>query len=331
MTRVLITGASGFVGPYFAAAVARVLGEDAEIIATSKTGGEYLHLGRVLPFDVTDEEAATALITELEPTHVINLAGISTVAAAGRDHGTTWRVHLEGTLNLARTIMSVCHRCWLLNIGSGLVYGDSANSGNPMDETTLLAPSDEYAASKAAADLALGVLARKGLRCVRLRPFNHIGPRQSEEFVVTSFAMQVARIEAGLSPPVMHVGNLKAQRDFLDVRDVADAYALVVKESEQLDSGLILNIASGVPRRISDILNTLIAQSRVAIAVQNDPCRMRPNEIPVIIGNACRAHKILDWAPRYDFEQTLSNILEYCRRVVHARAATAPLDYTCRR
>jgi len=324
MVRVLITGARGFVGLHFAAAVARLLGGGAEIIATSKRGGEYQPFGHVLPFDVTDEAAAAALIAELKPTHVMNLAGIAAVMAAGRDPGAAWRVHLQGTLNLAQAILRVCPMCWLLNVGSGLVYGESANSGHPVDEATLLAPTDEYGASKAAADLALGVLARRGLRCVRLRPFNHIGPGQSEDFVVTSLAMQVACIEAGLIPPVMSIGNLSAQRDFLDVRDVADAYARVVKESERLASGLILNIASGVPRRISDILDVLIAQCSIEIAVRHDPGRMRPNDVPIIVGNSCRARKVLDWAPRYDFEQTLNDILSDCRRVAHARLAIDP-------
>lgn len=330
MVRVLITGARGFVGLHFATAVTRLLGGAAEIIATSKNGGEYPPFGRVLPFDVTDEAAAFALISELRPTHVLNLAGIAGVLAAGRDPDAAWRVHLQGTLNLARAILRACPMCWLLNVGSGLVYGDSANSGHPLDEATLLAPTDEYSASKAAADLALGVLARRGLRCVRLRPFNHIGPGQSEDFVVSALAMQVARIEAGFTSPVMRIGNLNAQRDFLDVRDVADAYARVVKESERLASGLILNIASGVPRRILHIMETLIAQCSVAIAVEHDPSRVRANDLPVIVGNSCRARELLNWAPRYDFEQTLIDILDDCRRVARARRAIAPDDHPLR-
>jgi GDP-4-dehydro-6-deoxy-D-mannose reductase len=321
--RVLITGARGFVALHFAAAVTRLLDGAAEIIATSKSGGEYPPFSRVLTLDVTDEAAVAELIAELRPTHVMNLSGVASTMAAARDPDAAWRVHLQGALNLARAILRSCPMCWLLNVSSGLVYGDSANSGHPLAEATLLAPIDEYSASKAAADLALGALARRGLRCVRLRPFNHIGPGQSEDFVVGALAMQVARIEAGLTPPLMRVGNLNAQRDFLDVRDVADAYARVVRESERLSSGLILNIASGVPRRISDILDALIAQCRVAIAVEHDPGRMRPNDLPVIVGDSCRARKLLDWAPCYDFEQTLIDILDDCRRLARARLATA--------
>ena len=112
--------------------------------------------------------------------------------------------------------------CWLLNAGSGLVYGESAKPGLPLDESALLAPIDEYAVTKAAADLALGALARRGLKCIRFRPFNHTGAGQAGAFVIPAFAMQIAQIEAGLAEPVIHVGNLDAERDFLDVRDVVE-------------------------------------------------------------------------------------------------------------
>src|SRR4029079_10104575 len=143
---------------------------------------------------------------------------------------------------------------------------------------------DEYSASKAAADLALGPLIRLGLKCIRLRPFNHTGPGQSEAFVVPAFAMQIAKIEAHLAPPIMRVGNLDAQRDFLDVRDVANAYALVMKNLENLESGTLLNIASGIPRRISDVLASLLAKSQVEISVQQDPTRRRPADLPILVG-----------------------------------------------
>ncbi len=309
--RVVITGARGFVGPRVAEALR--VGGISEIIATAKVGGLHPVLGPVLQLDITDSAAVTEFIAEVRPTHVMHLAGIAALTAATSDPDVTWGVNLHGTLNLARAILQVCPACWLLNVGSGLVYGENAKSGHALDESTPLAPTDEYAASKAAADLALGALARRGLKCIRLRPFNHIGPGQSEDFVVPAFAMQIARAEAGRAPPVIRVGNLEARRDFLDVRDVAKAYALVVKESERLASGLILNIASGVPRRISEILDALIAQCSVAIAVEQDRGRMRPSDLPAIIGNASRARELLGWAPACSFEETLAAVMSDCR------------------
>ena len=194
-----------------------------------------------------------------------------------------------------------------------MVYGDTANAGRPLRESDLLAPLDEYSATKAAADLALGALAKAGLKCIRLRPFNHFGPGQSEAFVVPAFAMQIARIEAGLAPPIIRVGNLDAQRDFLDVRDVARAYALTVQNVERLGTGTILNIASGVPRRIVEVLDGLVAKSRVAISIEQDPARQRPNETPNMLGDAGRARDMLQWRPEYSFDDTLTAVLDDCR------------------
>ncbi|HZT04135.1 MAG TPA: GDP-mannose 4,6-dehydratase [Steroidobacteraceae bacterium] len=314
--RIAITGARGFVGPYVAKALTRLSGVHAEIIATAKEGGQHPMLGSVLPLDVTDGAAVAALIRDARPSHVVHLAGIAAVAESNADPDTTWRVHLHGTLNLARAILRHCPACWLLNIGSGLVYGESAKSGLPLDETTLLAPTDEYSASKAAADLALGAFAPRGLKCVRLRPFNHSGPGQSEAFVIPSFAMQIARIEAGLAPPVIRVGHLDSERDFLDVRDVADAYALVIAKSESIAAGTALNIASRVPRRIGDILKALLELSTKKITIVSDQTRMRSTDTPRFIGSAERAKALLGWSPRFKFDDTLADVLRHCRCLV---------------
>jgi GDP-4-dehydro-6-deoxy-D-mannose reductase len=172
---------------------------------------------------------------------------------------------------------------------------------------------DEYGASKAAADLALGALAIKGLRCVRFRPFNHTGPGQTEAFVIPAFAMQIARIEAGLSPPVMRVGDLQSQRDFLDVRDIADAYVRAVQRSDHIEPGLILNVASGIPRKISDVLQMLLAQTAMNIAVETDPVRARASGLSVVVGDATRARRALEWRPKYAFERTISDVMNDCR------------------
>jgi GDP-4-dehydro-6-deoxy-D-mannose reductase len=263
---------------------------------------------------VTDPAAVSAGVREFRPTHVFNLAGLAAPAAAAADPRAAWQVHVQGVLNLAQAILDYAPDCWLLNAGSGLVYGESAKPGLPLDENALLVPVDEYAVTKAAADLALGALTRRGLKCIRFRPFNHTGAGQSGAFVIPAFAMQIAQIEAGLAAPVIRVGNLDAERDFLDVRDVADAYALVVQSAETLgESGLILNIASGIPQRIGDILERLLGQSRVAIAVEQDPARLRPSDLPRIIGDSSRLRKKLGWAPRYSFDDTLAAVLDDCR------------------
>ncbi len=311
--RILLTGANGFVGPYLAEALRHTCEADIEIIATAKEPGEHALLGSIIALDVTDRMALEAVISDQRPTHVIHLAGIAAPTAANADTALAWQVHLHGTLDLAHAIMQRAPHCWLIHVGSGMVYGQSAKTGRRLDEDTLLVPLDEYSATKAAADLGLGALTKSGLKCIRLRPFNHTGPGQSEEFVVPAFAMQIARIEAQFVPPVIRVGNLDAQRDFLDVRDVAAAYALIVRSLDRLESGNVFNIASGIPRRISEILDALVAKSRVAISVEQDPARQRPGDLPIMVGDAGRARKLLNWKPEHSFDDTLMAVLNDCR------------------
>lgn len=307
--RILITGASGFVGSYMPQALKNACGDHVEIVATSKTAESHPIYGAIEALDVMDRAAVSCAIARHAPTHVLHLAGIAAPAAANVNPRLAWDAHLGSVLNLSEAILAHAPECWLMHIGTGMVYGDSARSGTPLDEDTLLAPTDGYSASKAGADLFLGAMSHGGLKCIRLRPFNHSGAGQSNAFVIPAFAMQVARIEAGLDPPVLRVGNLDAERDFLHVRDVADAYALAVRQAQSLGAGAILNIASGIPRRIGDILDSLLAKSCVRIEVARDPARMRPSDLPRILGDASRARAALTWSPRHAFDDMISAVL----------------------
>jgi len=314
--RILVTGAGGFVGPHLITELTHLFGNDAEVVSAPRKPDRSSNTADAAPLDVTDEEAVDRLIGSLAPTHVIHLAAVSSPSQASADFRAAWMVNTLGVLNVANAILRSAPRCSLIFAGSGLVYGDTAKCGRPMDETALLAPNGDYAATKAAADLALGALAGRGLRSVRLRPFNHTGPGQTEAFVVPSFAAQIARIEAGLHPPVMRVGNLDATRDFLDVRDVTSAYALAVLKSSNLDPGVVLNVASGAPRTIRSVLDELLALSRARITVEVDPSRMRPSDTPLYVGNAQAARRLLGWAPRRSFSATLADVLAYWRHTV---------------
>lgn len=293
--QILVTGGSGFVGSHLLPALrARFPGRDIAAPA----------------FDVADSAAADA-IAHAQPGTIIHLAAIAAPADARRDPETAWRVNLHGTLNVARAAHAV-PGCTLLFASTADAYGHSFAAGRALDETAPLAPLNAYGATKAAADLALGAMAAEGLRVVRLRPFNHTGPGQSDAFAVPAFARQIARIEAGVQPPVIEVGALDAVRDFLDVRDVCDAYVRCVDRA--LAPGTILNIASGVGRRVGDVLAELIALSGVAAEIRTDHARLRPTDIASAVGDPARARAALDWAPLVPWERTLAETLEFWRR-----------------
>lgn len=293
-SRILITGAGGFAGGYLVAELRR------------RFPAAVLHTD---PFDVTDPDAVAAAVAAAAPDACVHLAAISSVPAARRDAGRAFAVNLGGTLHLAHALLDHVPECRLIHIGSADCYGASFRTGKPLDEAAPLAPLNVYAASKAAADLALGALAAEaGLRAVRFRPFNHTGPGQSADFAIPAFAAQIARIRDGSQEAVIQVGNLDPERDFLDVRDVVRAYALALERFDTLPSGAVFNLASGVPRRIGNILEAMIAASGMAIRVAQDPARLRPVEIPSASGDASAARAALGWQPEIAFEATLAAI-----------------------
>lgn len=316
-TRLLVTGGHGFAGAHVRASVKRLCGPASHVATTSR---HAVPQAGIEALDVLDIAALRAALRHHRPTHVLNLAGIASPSAARRDPDLAWRVHLDGVRNLATAILEDAPETVLVNAGTGLAYGASFNSGRPVDENAPLEPLDEYGASKAAGDLALSAAAARGLKCLRMRPFNHSGPGQTEDFAVPAFAAQIARIEAGLEEPTVRVGNLDAARDFVDVRDVCDAYALAVAYGASLPPGTAMNVASGVARRIGDVLEALLSLSRTTIRVESDPARMRPSEVPSAVGDPTRAAELIGWTPRIPFEDTIAEVLDDWRRQVLCRS-----------
>ena len=198
----------------------------------------------------------------------------------------------------------------LVLVSTAEVYGRSFAAGEPLDEGAPLAPANPYAKAKAAAESAVQDVAGPQLRVVVLRPFNHTGPGQDERFVVPAFAAQIARIERGLGEPVLRVGNLSAERDFLDVRDVARAYVEVLRRAEELPMRLVLNVASGVPRRIEDVLGRLKALARRDFVVEPDRTRLRPSDTPRAVGSRAAIEAVLGWRPEIPWEDTLAAVLD---------------------
>ena len=292
--RILITGAGGFVGRHLL-----------PVLRTACPGATLL----TDPFDVTDPAAVDAAIGEARPDALVHLAAVAAIPAARLDPGRAWQVNLLGTLNVARAVLAHVPGCTLLFASSADIYGASFRAGTPLDEGALPAPLNTYAATKAAADLALGAMAAEGLRVLRVRPFNHTGAGQSPEFVVAAFAEQVARVAAGRQPPVLRVGALDPERDFLDVRDVCAAYALCLTRSDALAPGTVLNLASGRPRRVGDVLAALMDAAGVRAEVATDAGRLRPTDIPIAAGDAALARRLLGWAPAIPWEQTITDVL----------------------
>lgn len=323
-SRVLVTGADGFVGRWLVRALRTRL-PDARIFAASNSDQRAGGGAEALRLDVTNPNQVAATVLRAEPTCVVHLAAVSALAEARKETLRTWQVNLQGTLYLAEAVLRHAADARFIYAGTSEVYGATFNArgGKPLDETALLDPTNPYAASKAAADLLIGQMAKDGLEAVRFRAFNHTGPEQTEQFAIPAFAAQIARIEHGLQDPVLQVGNLEARRDFLDVRDVVDAYVKAILAGRGSLRGELLNLASGIPRRIGDILDELISRTTVRIGVASEPMRMRPNDTPVAVGNAERARAVLDWRPSTPWGRTVDDILDFWRLEVSRQLSIA--------
>jgi nucleoside-diphosphate-sugar epimerase len=302
--RILVTGGNGFVGGHLLARLSQAFA-GAEMLAP-----------RASALDITDCAAIDAFLARHRPDVCVHLAAIAAIPAARDDPRLAWRVNLHGTLALADGLRRHAPECVLLYPSSADAYGRSFRSNALVDESVALAPLNVYGATKAAAEMALLAHAANGLRAIILRPFNHIGAGQSAAFAVAAFARQVARIEAGLQPPVLRVGALDPERDFLDVRDVCAAYVEAIRRADALASGTILNIASGLPRRMGDVLAALMTLAGVDARVETATTLLRPGEIASAAGNANAARQALDWSPVIDWQTTLGDVLDDWRRRV---------------
>jgi GDP-4-dehydro-6-deoxy-D-mannose reductase len=315
--KVLITGATGFVGGHLCEHLIR-LGNNVhgtfiyqhEIDTLSDRVRQHVVLHRC---DLTEIEQVREVIKAIRPERVYHLAAISSVQKSWEGRDFVLRVNLFGWLNLLEALQTFCPEARILMISSGEVYGKVPEAQQPISETQQLRPLNPYAASKAAQELlCYQYIHAYQLSVVIVRPFNHTGPRQGPNFVCPDFAKQIAEIEKGFREPIISVGNLEARRDFSDVRDVVRAYHLAL---EHCPIGAPVNVASGTAWVIRDMLETLLRFSKVPIEIRQDPERLRPSDVPLMLGDYTLLHQQTVWQPEIPFEETLLNVLEYWRSV----------------
>ncbi|MAC46261.1 MAG: GDP-6-deoxy-D-lyxo-4-hexulose reductase [Oceanospirillum sp.] len=304
MTSLLLTGSTGFVGERFCERIAQAGSACSGVTQLSRFNGSVL-----------DEDNVRRQIEALQPDVILHLAALSHVPTCLEQPEKAWAVNTTGTLMLLQACVKYSPATTFIYVGSSDCYGASFKTLQPITEASLLQPLNPYAASKAAADLMVGQYGMSGgLKTIRLRPFNHTGSHQRQDFVVPSFAAQIAAIEAGLQPAVIKVGNLDAERDFLDVDDVISAYFAVIRQLESIDSGSVFNIASGQPRSIRSILDELLKLGTETIQVELDPTRLRPSDIPTVQADSRRLQQMTGWRAEIPWSETLKGILAQQRQ-----------------
>ena len=316
--RLLITGITGFVGSHFAEfALAHGIEVYGSCRWRSKTENidhlrSRIHL---IESDLRDLSSVQNLLELSNPDFIVHLAAQSYVAVSWHTPAETLNTNAISQVNLLeaiRTRRGTPPR--FLVIGSSEEYGLVYEDELPIRETNPLRPLSPYAVSKVTQDL-MGYQYFKsyGLPIVRTRAFNHEGPRRGDVFVTSNFARQIAEIEAGHREPVLLVGNLRARRDYTDVRDIVRGYWRLLEDGEPGD---VYNLCSGRAWAIQDILDFLLAQATVHPVVKEDPARFRPSDVPVLIGNASKVRTAVGWEPQIPFEQTLTDLLQFWRQRV---------------
>ena len=310
--RTLITGVTGFVGHYLVEHIGAVSPE-AEVwgLVSDAEPGEAPPGVCEVSGDLTDFPSLVAAIGTARPEIVIHLAASSSVATSWDRPGRVLEVNAVGTVNLLEAVRELDASPRVVVSSSAEIYGSVPADQQPIRENSPLQPVSPYATSKAALDLiAAQYFHGFGLHTVRLRLFPHTGPRRQPQFVASSFARQIARIERGLDPPRLAVGNLEAVRDFTDVRDVVRAYWLAATNGH---AGEAYNVCSGHGVSIREMLDLLLGRSDAEIDVKVDPARLRPADVPMLVGDGSRFAEATGWRPEIEFERTLGDLLEWWR------------------
>lgn len=316
--RVLITGFTGFVGSHLADYLLTRGG--IEVFGTLRWRSRLEnieHLGtRVqrVECDLRDPAAVRRSLREVRPDRIFHLAAQSYVPTSWLTPGETLSGNVLGQVNLFEAMRDLELPARVHIAGSSEEYGLVLPHEVPIREESPLRPLSPYAVSKVAQDLlAYQYWKSYRLHVVRTRGFNHTGPRRGEVFVTSNFARQIAQIEKGLREPVVHVGNLDSIRDFTDVRDMVRAYWLALERGEP---GEVYNVCSGRGYSAHQVLEILLGLSHVKVEIRQDPARMRPSDVTLLIGDASKFRSVTGWEPSIPFETTVTDLLEFWRKRV---------------
>lgn len=312
--RVLVTGAGGFVGKRLVKALSGDV-RIARILALGGASEAESHKAQIAAVDVTTEELDGA-IARFHPTHVVHLAAISSVATSLRDGRGVMDVAVLSALRLSEAIERHAPSARLFFTSSAEVYGRAFTTGVELDETSPVAPANPYGRSKLVAEFLLTERLPASASLTIMRPLNHIGPGQDTRFVVSAFARQIAEIEQGLREPIINVGNLDAQRDFLSVDDVIAAYVGGLFLPAEAGIQETFNVSSGTVRSIRSVLDDLLALSTVCCQVKVDPARLRPSDIAVTRLSSAKLRAATGWAPGAEWNALLTSIMDDQRRVL---------------
>nr|MDO8083618.1 GDP-mannose 4,6-dehydratase [Candidatus Sigynarchaeum springense]MDO8115915.1 GDP-mannose 4,6-dehydratase [Candidatus Sigynarchaeota archaeon] len=301
--KALVTGIEGFVGPYLADLLES---QGIEIIGTyltgNITGDNRFHM------DVTDEAEVSDIIKKVRPDYIFHLAGFSSVAASFSDPDKCKKINVAGTKNILQAVVDAGIKPRVLVVSSAEVYGKPVSI--PINEHHPLSPLSPYAESRIEQERLCAAYVREyKLHIVISRSFNHSGPGQSDAFVLSNFSKQIALIEKGVQSS-LKVGNLDAIRDFSDVQDVVKAYYLLLKKGKR---GETLNVCSGKGYAIKMLLGILLKMSKQDIVTETDPARLRPSDIPILVGDNHACISRTGWMPMIPIEKTLENLLSYWR------------------
>lgn len=310
MAKALITGAGGFVGQHL---VRKLVGGKHDVCVatysnsaqlTSLLDPDDIHTG-----DLTDSSFTENLVKTTQPDIIYHLAAISVVHTNTDSAKRALENNIALQYNLLESIRQFSPTTRLVAICSGNVYGKVGQSELPITEDTPIRPLNTYAVSKLSQEsLALQYYYAYDMDIIILRPFNHTGPGQTDNFVIPAFAKQFAAIKSGKQPPIIKVGNLSTARDFTDVRDMVDAYILAGTKCKK---GEIYNIGAGEVSKIGEILGLMSDISGVEVEIQEDNLRVRGVDVPVLMADSTKFRGITGWEPKIPFKKTLQTVLDY--------------------